>query len=44
MPKRVPLAWNATDPNYAGLGFRGINVAAKTGQAAINEYPVVKKA
>ena len=44
VPKRVPLAWNAADANYAGLGFRGVNVAAKTGQAAISEYAVAKKA
>ena len=44
VPKRVPLTWNAADANYAGLGFRSVNVVAKTGQAAINEFAVAKKA
>ena len=44
VPKRVPLAWNAADPTYAGLGFRGIDVNARSGQAAISEFAVSKKA
>jgi hypothetical protein len=44
VPKRVPLAWNAADPSYSGLGFRGIDVNAKSGQAALKEFTVAKKA
>ena len=43
VPKRVPLAWNAADPTYAGLGFRGIGVDAKSGHAALSEFTVAKK-
>ena len=43
VPKRVPLAWNAADPTYAGLGFRGIGVEAKSGHAALSEFTVAKK-
>lgn len=42
-PKRVPLAWDAAEP-YKGLGFRGIDVDAKSGKAALSEFTVVKKA
>jgi hypothetical protein len=43
VPKRAPLAWVAAEP-YKGLGFRGVSVASKSGQAALGEFPVVKKA
>jgi hypothetical protein len=44
VPKRVPLAWDAGDPTYKGLGFRGIDVNAKSGLASLNEFSVAKKA
>ena len=43
LPKRVPLAWDPAEP-YKGLGFREVDVDTKSGQAAISEFTVVKKA
>ncbi|HTD90907.1 MAG TPA: metallophosphoesterase [Burkholderiales bacterium] len=43
VPKRVPLAWDAAEP-YKGLGFRGVDVNAKSAQTALSEFTVVKKA
>ncbi|HRD87923.1 MAG: metallophosphoesterase [Candidatus Accumulibacter phosphatis] len=43
VPKRAPLAWDASEP-YKGLGFRGVSVDTQSGQTALSEFTVVKKA
>jgi hypothetical protein len=39
-PQRTPLPWDPAHP-YKGLGFRGVDVAVKTADYKISEYPVI---
>jgi predicted phosphodiesterase len=40
-PKKAPIPWDAAAP-YKGLGFRGVETAAKAAKPEITEYPVQK--
>jgi hypothetical protein len=41
VPKKAPIPWDAAAP-YKGLGFRGVETAAKAEKPEITEYPVQK--
>ena len=41
VPKKAPIPWDAAAP-YKGLGFRGVETAAKVERPEITEYPVQK--